>query len=82
MLPADPGARPVTITIDAGHPGPVVPADFAGLSFERGPLNPGNAGVKGHLFSPAKSAGTTGPGCPASIVIVTGRAPGSAGSIS
>ena len=47
------GAHPVTITIDAEHPGPVVPDDFAGLSFERGPLNPGNAGVAGHLFSPA-----------------------------
>ena len=47
------GAHPVTITVDAERPGPVVPADFAGLSFERGPLNPGNAGVTGHLFSPA-----------------------------
>ncbi len=44
--------HPVTITIDAGHPGPVVPDDFAGLSFERGALNPGNAGVTGYLFSP------------------------------
>ena len=32
--------HPVTITIDGEHPGPVVPDDFAGLSFERGPLNP------------------------------------------
>ena len=47
------GAHPVTVTIDAGSPGPAVPDDFAGLSFERGPLNPGNAGVPGHLFSPA-----------------------------
>jgi len=47
------GAHPVTVTIDAGPPGPEVPDDFAGLSFERGPLNPGNAGVSGHLFSPA-----------------------------
>ena len=31
----------------------MVPDDFAGLSFERGPLNPGNAGVAGYLFSPA-----------------------------
>ena len=30
--------HPVTITIDAAHPGPVIPDDFAGLSFERGPL--------------------------------------------
>ena len=31
----------------------MIPDDFAGLSFERGPLNPGNAGVAGYLFSPA-----------------------------
>jgi hypothetical protein len=49
-------ARPITITIDAGHPGPVVPADFAGLSFECGPLNPGNAGVTGYLFSPGNTS--------------------------
>ena len=42
----------VTITIDSAHPGPVVPDDFAGLSFERGPLGPGNAGVAGNLFTP------------------------------
>ena len=47
------GAHPVTVTIDAGHLGPVVGGDFAGLSFERGPLlSPGNAGVSGNLFSP------------------------------
>jgi len=54
-----PGPRPthpVTITIDAAHPGPVVSADFAGLSFERGTLNPGNAGVAGHLFSPGNNS--------------------------
>ena len=34
-------AHPVTITVDSEPPGPVVPDDFAGLSFERGPLNPG-----------------------------------------
>jgi hypothetical protein len=45
-------SHPVTIAIDAGPPGPVVPGDFAGLSFERGALNPGNAGVPGNLFSP------------------------------
>jgi hypothetical protein len=54
--PGQPGAHPVTITIDAGQPGPVVPDDFAGLSFERGPLNPGNAGVAGYLFSPANNS--------------------------
>jgi hypothetical protein len=57
MPPAvQPGAHPVTVTIDAGHPGPVVPGDFAGLSFERGPLNPGNAGVSGNIFSPASKS--------------------------
>jgi hypothetical protein len=50
------GAHPVTITIDSEHPGPVVPDDFAGLSFERGPLNPGNAGVAGSLFTPGNSS--------------------------
>jgi hypothetical protein len=45
-------SHPVTVTIDGEHPGPVVPDDFAGLSFERGPLiKPGNAGVSGNLFS-------------------------------
>ena len=34
----------------------MVPEDFAGLSFERGPLNPGNAGVTGYLFSPDNSS--------------------------
>ena len=54
---AQPGTHPVTVTIDAGHPGPVVPGDFAGLSFERGPLlSPGNAGVSGNLFSPASNS--------------------------
>jgi hypothetical protein len=53
---AGPGTYPIAITIDAGHPGPVVPDDFAGLSFERGPLNPGNAGVAGYLFSPANNS--------------------------
>ena len=49
-------AQPVTITIDAEARGPVVPDDFAGLSFERGPLNPGNAGVAGYLFNPANTS--------------------------
>ena len=52
IMPIMTGAHPVTITIDAGPPGPVIPADFAGLSFERGPLNAGNAGVSGDMFSP------------------------------
>jgi hypothetical protein len=42
----------VTISRAAGPPGPDIPDDFAGLSFEVGPLNPGNAGVRGYLFSP------------------------------
>jgi hypothetical protein len=37
--------------MNGAPPGPPVPADFAGLSFERGPLNPGQAGVAGYLFS-------------------------------
>ena len=45
-------SHPVTIRIDAEPPGPEVPDDFAGLGFERGPLNPGNAGVAGYLFRP------------------------------
>ena len=49
-------AQPVTITVDPGTAGPVVPEDFAGLSFERGPLNPGNAGVAGYLFSPENAS--------------------------
>jgi len=54
-----PGARPVTITIDAepaGPAGPGIPGDFAGLSFERGPLNPDHLGVPGYLFSPANDS--------------------------
>ena len=41
----------MTISQGTGPPGPVIPDDFAGLSFEVGPLNPGNAGVRGYLFS-------------------------------
>ena len=48
--------HPVTITIDSEHPGPGVPDDFAGLSFERGPLTSGNAGVSGNLFNPANES--------------------------
>ncbi|HEY3953579.1 MAG TPA: hypothetical protein VGM53_09405 [Streptosporangiaceae bacterium] len=48
-----PAGQPVTITVDDEHPGPVVPGDFAGLSFERGPLTAGDAGLSGNLFSPA-----------------------------
>ena len=48
--------HPVTITIDNQHPGPEVPADFAGLSFERGPLTSGNAGLSGNIFDPSNSS--------------------------
>jgi hypothetical protein len=50
------GAHPVTITVDAEHPGPLVSGDFAGLSFERQPLSPGYAGVAGYLFSPVNTS--------------------------
>jgi hypothetical protein len=56
---AGPGTHPVTIAIDGGHPGPVVPDDFAGLSFERGPVISGDAGVSGNLFSPAENSVVT-----------------------
>jgi hypothetical protein len=56
MVASGRGIHPVTITIDGAHPGPVVGTDFAGLSFERGPLNPGNAGVSGNLFNPANKS--------------------------
>jgi hypothetical protein len=49
------GAHPVTLKIGGGHPGPMVPADFAGLSFEVGPLVSGNAGVSGYFFNPANT---------------------------
>jgi hypothetical protein len=55
--PAQPITHPITITIDSEHPGPIVPVDFAGLSFERGPLLPGgNAGIAGNLFNPGNSS--------------------------
>jgi len=53
-------SHPVTITIDSAHPGPVIPGDFAGLSFERGPLLPNsNAGISGNLFNPDNSSVVT-----------------------
>lgn len=48
--------HPVTVTIDGAHPGPEPGSGFAGLSFERGPLSPGNAGVPGYLFSPGNKS--------------------------
>jgi hypothetical protein len=53
MPSSRPGTHPVTITIDAAHPRQVVPADFAGLSFERGP---GDAGVSRNLFTPVNNS--------------------------
>src|SRR5256885_14953658 len=50
------GTHPVTVTIDGEHGGPVVPEDFAGLSFERGPLVNGDAGVSGNVFRPANTS--------------------------
>jgi len=48
--------QPVTVTIGSRAAGPVVPAGFAGLSFEVGALRPGNAGVTGYLFDPANTS--------------------------
>ncbi len=45
----------VTVTIDQGSRGNAIPADFSGLSFERGTLNSNNAGVSGYLFSPSNT---------------------------
>ncbi|HET7246562.1 MAG TPA: hypothetical protein VFJ07_17175 [Streptosporangiaceae bacterium] len=57
---AAPVSHPVTITIDTAHPGPVIPGDFAGLSFERGPLLPhSDKGVSGNLFNPENSSVVT-----------------------
>jgi len=50
------GVHPVTVTVDGGNPGPVVPDDFAGLSFERGPLVNGDAGVSGNVFRPGNTS--------------------------
>ncbi|MEU6321286.1 hypothetical protein [Streptomyces sp. NPDC047009] len=43
---------PVNLIVDAAAGGRLVPTDFTGLSFERGALNYGNAGVAGYFFSP------------------------------
>lgn len=49
-------SHPVTVTIDGEHPGPTVGDGFAGLSFERGPVGPGNAGLAGGLLHPANGS--------------------------
>lgn len=46
---------PVMLTIDTRSPGCVIPADFAGLSFETKAELPDRNGVSGHLFSPANT---------------------------
>lgn len=46
---------PVNLVVDGGASGRLIPRDFTGLSFERGALNEGNAGVPGYFFSPENS---------------------------
>ena len=43
---------PITVTVDTTSHGYAIPADFSGLSFERGTQNLNNARVQGYLFSP------------------------------
>jgi hypothetical protein len=50
-----PQIHDVTITVGAEQPGPAVPGDFAGLSFERQALFAGHGGVAGHLFRSANT---------------------------
>jgi len=49
------GGAPVNLVVDGAANGRVIPRDFTGLSFERGALNAGNAGVQGYFFSPENS---------------------------
>lgn len=49
--PAGAAAEPVSLVVDTGARGLVIPPDFAGLSFERGALNYGNADVPGYFFA-------------------------------
>ncbi len=46
---------PVRVTVDPELHGYAIPADFSGLSFERGTQNSGNAGASGYLFSPSNT---------------------------
>ena len=46
---------PVTLTVDTGSLGLIVPSDFIGLSFETGSLQYDSPGVKGYLFDPANT---------------------------
>ncbi|WP_020575072.1 hypothetical protein [Actinopolymorpha alba] len=52
---ANSAGEPVTLIVDAGARGRAIPRDFAGLSFEVGPLRSGNAGVPGYFFSAANT---------------------------
>lgn len=47
--------EPVSVVVDATAAGPPIPSDFTGLSFERGILNSGNAGVSGYFLSPSNT---------------------------
>jgi hypothetical protein len=44
------GQSPVSLTIDAQHPGKMIPDDFSGISLEMGSLKEGNAGTSGNMF--------------------------------
>lgn len=46
---------PVNLVVEGAASGRLIPRDFTGLSFERGALNDGNAGVPGYFFSPDNS---------------------------
>ncbi|HZC27126.1 MAG TPA: hypothetical protein VE287_08875, partial [Actinopolymorphaceae bacterium] len=48
-------AESADLVVDAAVSGRPIPRDFAGLSFERGPLTSGNAGVPGYFFSAANT---------------------------
>src|SRR5215469_13971693 len=41
---------PVTLTVTTQAPGPAIPSDFLGLSFETGNLAYNGAGVSGYMF--------------------------------
>ena len=49
------GSHPSRSPSTPGLPGPLT-LMISGLSFELGPLNPGNAGVPGYLFDPANNS--------------------------
>lgn len=53
--PAADASETVTLAVDGGARGRTIPQDFTGLSFERGILNSGNAGVSGYFFDKANT---------------------------